>query len=83
VFEDNPIVVHSSFFHIKEHHENDFISVLDFSPNFVCIGTTTGSLYKIDNLSAVVSIKSPHSSKVTSLLIEDSTSILSASEKGE
>lgn len=82
VFEDNPIVVHHSFFHIREHHENDFISVLDFSAQFVWIGTTTGSLYKIDNLGAVTKLNSTHASKITALLIEENSIIISASEKG-
>jgi hypothetical protein len=41
VFEDNPFVVHNTFY-IREYHDSDFISVLDFAPNFVCIGTMTG-----------------------------------------
>lgn len=82
VFEDSPIVVHHSFFHIREHHENDFISVLDFSSQFVWIGTTIGSLYKIDNLGAVSKLNSTHASKITSLLIEENSIIISASEKG-
>lgn len=82
VIEDDPIVVHKHFFHIREYHENDFISSLDFTDKLVAIGTTTGSVYKLDNLGAVSKVASSHKSKVTSIVIEEGAAIISASEKG-
>ena len=83
VLENDPIVMHRHFFCLKEHDDSDFISALDFNEMFVFIGTTTGSLYKLDNVCTVSEMNSIHSTKITSILIENNDVVLSCSEKGD
>ena len=35
LIDDDPIVVHKHFFHIKQHSENDYISALGFSDKLI------------------------------------------------
>jgi len=81
IFEDNPFTVHNTFY-MREHHDSDFISSLAFSSEFVCAGTMTGSIFKFNSLGTVEKLTSKHTSKITSIIIEDNSVIISAWEKG-
>lgn len=47
LIDEDPLVVHKHFFHIKQHNESDYISACGFNHKIMCIGTVTGVLYKI------------------------------------
>ena len=83
ILENDPIVMHRHFFWLREHHDSDFISWLDFNEKYVFIGTTTGSLFKLDNVWTVIEMNTIHTTKVTSIIIENNDIVLSCSEKGD